>query len=166
MVDRKNMTIGRPTRYKEEYADQARKLCLLGSTDAEMSDFFEVCEATLNTWKQAYPEFLESIKRGKSQADANVADRLYQRAMGYEHPEVHITSFQGTITVTPITKVYAPDPTASIFWLKNRQRGKWRDRVETEHSGTIGVSSLSNDALAAKIAAKLAALNGSSGDEG
>lgn len=157
--------MARPTLYKPEYAEQARKLCLLGSTDKDLADFFEVCEATLNNWKTDFPEFLESIKRGKTQADAEVADRLYQRAMGFEHPEVHITSFQGFITVTPITKIYAPDPTAAIFWLKNRQRAKWRDRVETEHSGNIGVTTLSDEALAAKIAQKMAALNGSP-DEG
>lgn len=32
---------GRPTKYKEEYTDQAYKLCLLGATDKEMADFFE-----------------------------------------------------------------------------------------------------------------------------
>ena len=29
---------GRPTKYKEEYAEQAYKLCLLGATDKELSE--------------------------------------------------------------------------------------------------------------------------------
>lgn len=33
---------GRPTKYKKEYDDQAFKLCLLGATDKEIADFFEV----------------------------------------------------------------------------------------------------------------------------
>ena len=130
--------MGRPSKYQDEYAEQARKLCLLGATDAELADFFEVEESTLNNWKNAHPEFLESIKKGKLQADADVADRLYQRAMGYEHPEVDIRVISGEIVQTPIRKVYAPDPTAAIFWLKNRQRTKWRDKVETELSGPNG----------------------------
>ena len=43
---------GRPTKYKAEYAEQARKLCLLGATDMEMADFFEVSEFTINKWKK------------------------------------------------------------------------------------------------------------------
>jgi hypothetical protein len=129
---------GRPSAFKPEYCDQARKLCLLGSTDAELADFFEVCEDTINEWKKTHSEFSVSIKKGKAQADANVADRLYQRAMGFEHPEVDIRVVDHAIVQTPITKIYAPDPTAAIFWLKNRQRSKWRDKIDTELTGPNG----------------------------
>lgn len=153
--------MARPTLYKEEYAEQARKLCLLGSTDKELAEFFEVSESTINLWKLEHAPFSESIKKGKAQADADVADRLYQRAMGYEHEEVDIRVIDHAIVKTPIRKIYAPDPTAAIFWLKNRQRGKWRDKVETEHSGNIGVATLTDEQLAAKIAEKMKALHGS-----
>lgn len=55
--------MARPTKYQEAYAEQARKLCLLGYTDAELADFFEVSESTINKWKIDYPKFSESIKR-------------------------------------------------------------------------------------------------------
>ena len=42
---------GRPTKYKDEYCEQAYKLCLLGATDKEMADFFQVSLSTLNLWK-------------------------------------------------------------------------------------------------------------------
>lgn len=121
---------GRPTKYKEEYNEQARKLCLLGATDKELADFFNVDEATVNRWKIDYPEFCESIKSGKASADANVADRLYQRAMGYEHRDVDLKIYKGQIIETPVIKCYPPDPTSAIFWLKNRQSTKWRDKQE------------------------------------
>ena len=62
--------MARPTKYQEAYAEQARKLCLLGYTDAELADFFEVSESPINKWKLDYPEFSESIKKGKAVADA------------------------------------------------------------------------------------------------
>jgi len=125
------MAGGRPTSYKEEYNEQAYKLCLLGSTDVEMADFFGVAESTLNNWKKDYPEFLESLKKGKSFADANIASRLYQRAMGYQGKETKTATHEGIITdAQEYVKDYAPDTTAAIFWLKNRQRDKWRDRQD------------------------------------
>lgn len=127
------MPAGRPTEYKLEYNEQVYKLCLLGATDKELADFFEVSEQTLNSWKSKFPEFLESIKKGKEIADATVAQKLYHRAIGYEHPELITATFQGQITDTmEVIKHYAPDPTAAIFWLKNRQRDKWRDKQEVE----------------------------------
>lgn len=129
---------GRPTAYKDEYADQAYKLCLLGATDEDLAKFFEVTERTINTWKTKQPEFLQSIKRGKDIADANVADRLYQRAMGYEHAEDKIFQYEGQPVIVPTTKFYPPDTAAGIFWLKNRQRGKWRDKIDHEHGGEDG----------------------------
>lgn len=132
--------VGRPTKYKNEYAEQARKLCLLGATDAEMADFFDVDESTINNWKNDFPEFLESIKKGKLLADANVADRLYRRAMGYEAPDVDIRVVEGEIIQTPMVKYYPPDTPAAIFWLKNRQKAIWRDKVENEVSGSLNMN--------------------------
>lgn len=123
---------GRPSSYRDEYAEQAYKLCLLGATDREMANFFSVSEQTLNAWKTAHEKFLESITRGKEAADANVASRLYERAMGYSHPEVHVSNYQGEVTLTPLTKHYPPDTQAASLWLRNRQPAKWRDRREME----------------------------------
>ena len=67
---------GRPSLYREEYAEQAYKLCLLGATDKELADFFGVVETTVNNWKKDHAAFLESITRVKMAADADVAEKL------------------------------------------------------------------------------------------
>ena len=131
------MPAGRPTKYKPEYAELAYKFCLLGATDADLARFFEVEEKTVNNWKEEYPEFLQSIKRGKEQADAEIAQKLYHRAKGYEHEEDKIFQYEGEPVIVPTTKHYPPDPTSMIFWLKNRQPQKWRDRQEVEHTGKL-----------------------------
>lgn len=121
---------GRPSAFKPEYCRQAEKLCRLGATDKEMADFFGVVESTINKWKIDYPQFSESLKKGKEMSDANVADRLFKRAMGYSHKAVKIFNDEGHPMVVPYTEHYPPDTTACIFWLKNRQPKKWRDKVE------------------------------------
>lgn len=152
------MNRGRPTDYKDEYAEQARKLCLLGFTDSELATFFEVCEATLNNWKIAHPNFLESIKQGKVIADGNVVDSLYKRAIGYEHDEVDIRVIGSEIVQTPIKKIYPPDATSLKFWLINRQKDKFREKANTEISGIDGApikiasaTELTDDQLAAYL---------------
>jgi len=132
--------VGRPTKYKTEYIDLAYKFCLLGATDAELGDFFDVCEETINDWKRVYPEFSASIKKGKEIADATVASKLYHRATGYEHPDVDIKMYEGRIIETPLVKHYPPDTTAGIFWLKNRQHKKWRDKVEVASTSKVEVT--------------------------
>lgn len=139
--------VGRPTDYREEYNKQAYKLCLLGSTDKDLSDFFEVSEVTINAWKNEFPEFLKSIKAGKQQADANVAGRLYKRALGFVAPDIITAQKDGVITdMKEIQKHYPPDTTAAIFWLKNRQPKLWRDKQDIEHSGDIKINIDDTDA--------------------
>jgi hypothetical protein len=88
--------------------------------------------------KKKYIEFSEALKNGKGLADANVANRLYCRAMGYEHDDVDIRVVGGEIVQTHIRKYYPPDTGAAIFWLKNRQKAKWRDKIDHEHAGADG----------------------------
>lgn len=109
-----------------------------------MAGFFDVSEQTLNAWKKAHPEFLESLKRGKAAADATVAERLYQRACGYSHPSVKFFNCgEGGIVERDFIEHYPPDTAACIFFLKNRQPLKWRDKPDvavTVNNSQVSVS--------------------------
>lgn len=138
MTDKDKDVGGRPSKYKEEYDEQAYKLCLLGATDKELGDFFEVAESTINLWKLEHEGFSESIKRGKSLADAIVAEKLFHRATGYEHEEQKVFLYEGQPVIVDTVKHYPPDTTAGIFWLKNRQPNLWRDKQVIDHSSEDG----------------------------
>ncbi len=131
------MPAGRPTSFKPEFIVQARKLAELGATDREAAEFFEVAESTLYLWKHTQPEFSEALRVGKEAADARVEQSLYRRALGYSHDAVKIMTVDGNVHVEPYVEHYAPDTTAAIFWLKNRKPSEWRDKTETEHSGSV-----------------------------
>ena len=90
--------VGRPSKFRQEYVEQAFKLCLLGATDAELGRFFDVDERTINNWKESHPEFLQSLKDGKEQADARVAQSLYRKALGWEHEE-NCSSVQASLRI-------------------------------------------------------------------
>jgi hypothetical protein len=151
---------GAPSKYDSAYAEQVTKLCKLGATDKEIADFFDVEESTINNWKKAHPEFMESIKKGKIIADAEVAHSLHKRAIGYQYDEVTYERLavgetgmavddKGDIEATKkeaykrkvVTKEVAPDVAAQNIWLKNR-RGKvdktaqrWADKHEVTGEG-------------------------------
>lgn len=141
-----------PSKYKPEYDDLAYKYCLLGATDAELASFLGVCEKTVNNWKIEYDSFLQSVTRGKDLADANVAEAFYKRALGYEYNEVTFEKLDDKVnlSITPdalittdtykkkiVTKHLPPDAGAALNWLKNRQKDKWRDKQDIEHSGSL-----------------------------
>lgn len=120
--------------YQAEYAEQARKLCLLmGADDQELAGFFDVPPATLQEWLASVPEFAAAVYAGRTLADADVADRLWRRAIGYSHAAVRIFSHQGKALEVAYTEHYPPDTAACLFWLKSRQPERWRDKIEHEH---------------------------------
>jgi len=125
---------GRPTAFKPEYVEQAKKLAELGATDRELAEFFYVSESTLYLWKHTQPEFSEALKLGKEASDARVVQSLYRRAIGYSHDAVKIMTVDGSVQEVPYVEHYPPDTTAGIFWLKNRDPERWRDKRELEVS--------------------------------
>ncbi len=130
--------VGRPSSYRPEYAEQARKLCELGATDKDLADFFEVAISTVNLWKTKHPEFSESLKVGKAAADDRVENSLYHRAVGYTFDAVKIFQHQGQVIEAPYREHVPPDVTAQIFWLKNRRKAEWRDKIDHELTGKDG----------------------------
>jgi hypothetical protein len=130
---------GRKSLYNPEFhPKKAGELALMGKTDVEIAKALDVSEATLNKWKTLYPEFTESLKANKDIVDSGVVKSLLQRACGYEYTEISVKDDpeKGIITTTTTKKV-APDVTAQIFWLKNRQSKDWRDKHEVENTGNL-----------------------------
>lgn len=128
--------VGRPTKYKEEYNELAYKLCLLGHTDEELAQFFEVHVSTIHQWKLDYPDFSDSIKNGKEFADVEIVQSLYNRARGMTLKKQVV---KGEGAIVEVEDEIPPDTTAMIFWLKNRQPKKWRDKQVQEHEGEIAI---------------------------
>ena len=143
--------VGRPSKFKPEYVEQARKLTQLGATDREVAKFFNVSEQTLNTWKHVHLEFLESLKLGKETADRRVEQSLYRRAVGYSYDAVKIMGYEGEYTHVPYVEHLPPDTTACIFWLKSRRREQWRDRFEHNVKPVGDLSKMTDDELTESI---------------
>lgn len=130
--------MGRPTKFREEFIEQAQKLCKLGATDEEVAEFFKVEVRTIYRWKGENELFCQALKVGKEECDDRVEKSLYARAIGYKHEDVDIRVIEGQVVQTPIVKHYPPETVAGIFWLKNRRSQQWRDKIQQEHTGADG----------------------------
>ena len=138
---------GAPTKFREEYCEQARKLCLLGYTDEELADFFGVCTSTIDNWKNEYPDFMGSITAGKDPADGNVVNALYNRALGATTTEGYKEVIEGVVVEEKTTtKEYPPDTAACKLWLMNRQSKRWKEKHDVELNGKIEINIDSDDA--------------------
>jgi len=119
--------------------DQARKLAVLGATDYEVAQFFDINESTLHRWKHTHPELVEALTVGKEAADERVKRALYSRAVGYNYDSEKIFHHQGVITRAECVEHVPPDPGAAFNWLKNRDPDNWRDRQERHHTGNVSI---------------------------
>ena len=103
-----------------------------GLTEQEIADELGINRSTLTRWKQRYPDHTEALNQSRNFVDSLVEDALLKRALGYEYEETKmIITGEGNAQrrrVERTTKTMAPDVTAQIFWLKNRQPDKWRDK--------------------------------------
>lgn len=127
--------MARLTKYDDKRTPYLSKmLARKGLVDREIAEVMEINISTLNRWKTLHPKFKDSLKEGKEASDAEVEDSLYKKAIGYEVTKKIIEKdAEGKIIKKRIERwKVAPDITAMIFWLKNRQPGKWRDQKQVE----------------------------------
>lgn len=78
-----------------------------GLSDEQIAHNLGISESSMDSYKKKYPRFLGAIKKGKEVVDFEVENALFKSAM------------EGNVT-------------AQIFWLKNRKKNDWRDKVEYE----------------------------------
>lgn len=127
--------MGRPSWYHPSMNEQAYKLALLGFTDEEIANALEIPFGTLERWKAKQRHFREAIARGRAPADAEVAVKLRERALGYSHPAVKIFAPKqegGEPVKVEYIEHYPPDTAAASLWLRNRQPKLWREKTDID----------------------------------
>ena len=110
---------------KSKWEEVKNKLILVegwardGLTDEQIANNLNISTTTFYEYKSKYPEFSESLKKGKDYIDYEVENALLKNAL------------EGNIT-------------AQIYWLKNRRPKKWRDKIEIEDKDLSKVEELLN----------------------
>lgn len=118
-----------------------------GLTDEQIATNIGISRSTLNEWKKKHPDISDTLKRGKDVVDIQVENALLKRALGYEYTEkikervLDLNTGEHRLVVTKeVRKEVVPDTTAQIFWLKNRQPEKWRDKRDVSVDGNVNTN--------------------------
>jgi hypothetical protein len=135
---------GRPSLYDPSFCTLVRRLALLGMpcTMKDLALFFGVARSTIYLWKSQFPEFSDAIEAGRLRADSLVAERLFERAVGFEYIEQQAVKVKRIeyhengkkaleteeIKVVEVRRVLPPDTAAAKYWLKNRHPDLWGEK--------------------------------------
>jgi hypothetical protein len=142
MAAKPKAMMGRPPRYRSEYAEQAGKLCLMGYTDSQLWAFFDVSEATLYRWKRAHPEFKQAVSYNKALDDVEVVSALRRRAVGCTVTKQKAISTPRGVEMHEVEEELPPDPAALAMWLYNRQPHLFQKDPQQTTSGDSAADAL------------------------
>ena len=131
------MKMAKKSKYEELVApklDTIEGLYREGWTLAAIANFLGISERTLCNYKNQHEELAEALKRGNDDAVYAVENALLRSAVGYMYEEQEITKSGTVVTVQKYAK---PNVNAQIFFLKNRARDKWKDKVDHEVDANV-----------------------------
>ena len=101
--------------------EKVRRLAAQGLSQKQISRSLGVSWNTLNRNRKRSKDFNGAYEQGVAEGLSNVTNSLYEQAL------------EGNTT-------------ASIFFLKNRDENRWRDRVETTHDHQLSLSNVIDSA--------------------
>lgn len=101
-----------------------------GLTDEQIAHNCGVSRSTLNVWREKYQDISDTLKRGREVADREVENALYKSAIGHKETVKKVFRVKDKLEEREEEIYIPPNVTAQIFWLKNRKRDVWRDKIE------------------------------------
>jgi hypothetical protein len=150
---------GRPSVYDAVTCTAtARKLRGEGKTFEDIARALGVARSTFDEWRTLHPEFSAALEAGDEDADIRVERALFERAVGYKHPETKLMTVSrpggmgqsggSMVERHEVTAHYPPDTAAAKFWLTNRRRKLWSDKQKIEHEGTLTLEQMLKESWA------------------
>lgn len=132
--------MGRPTKFNEAIQSKMLELFEKGKTVKQIAEIIGVSIQTIHNWKNQYPDFLYALRESRQIADELVVASVFNRAIGYSHPEEKVFCYEGSIYTHNTLKQYPPDMKAAEFWLRNRQPDLWDKSGDGETNITVNLA--------------------------
>jgi len=118
------------------------KLANMGLTVEQIAVACDIAERTLQYWKKQHPDFAKEFDEALKHPTERVRTALFQRAIGYSHPEEKVVIQNGEPVIVTVTKHYPPDTAACQHWLAVYRPEEWITKVKAELSGNLIVQTI------------------------
>jgi hypothetical protein len=136
--------------YLPSHSKDVYRLCLLGASQSQIAEFFDVGPQIIDKWAKLHPAFGSALRRGRMEADAKVAYSMFKRATGQVRlRKKKFATHEGVITdEKDYIEELAPDVSAAKFWLERRMPEQWKGSQDVNLQGDLSVHrDLSDDDL-------------------
>jgi len=137
------MPAGRPEIYTPEIGQELCALITMGKSlnsileDEDKPDYFP-CRATVYAWFTEHQEFLDNYTRAKDQSAFADDDKIAKVTEDVLSGKVDPNAARVAI--------------AALQWMAGKKKPKkYGDKIQTEHSGNIGYTDLSDEGLAKRL---------------
>lgn len=102
-----------------------------GLTNQQLAKAIGLSPSQFSDFLKKNPDFWDKLDAAKETPNRQVEQSLFRSAMGYATRELHKVAGK---PVKVVLRERAPDVTACIFWLKNRDPKRWRDVIDVNLS--------------------------------
>lgn len=123
-----------PSKWNNNIKQSVYMLALLGATEKQMAFALNVSISTLASWKRTHPEFLDALRKGKTNADARVAAAFYESCIGghYDEEKAFMQKGWDEPKVVVVKRYIPPNGKNCLRWLAARDREHWSEKKYLE----------------------------------
>ena len=122
---------GKQLQIRIDPLDLLLQLAGAGLTNDQLAKVMGLKPDQFSDFLKQNPDFWDKLDLAKEVPNRQVEGSLFRSAMGYTVRELHKVNGK---PVKVVVKERAPDVTACIFWLKNRDPKRWRDVIDVNLS--------------------------------
>jgi hypothetical protein len=144
--------VGRPCKYEthvEPYLDKIFEWLKTGYTDVSICEQLGIHQNTWMRYKQDYSVLSELYARARAHRNALVMNKMFEKAIGYEHEDLFIAQNKGEIVKETIKKHYPPDVNAADLFLRNNDP-EYKSAKSVNDIGNLTINNFSLDDWQAK----------------
>lgn len=113
---------------------EIRDWCMDGKTNEEMCVLLGISPDSWYTYMKEHIELNDIVTAGKSVIDNRVENAVLKTALGFEYEEIKTIieedrNGKKRTRIEKTMKYMPPNLNAQAFWLKNRKKDEWGDRI-------------------------------------
>ncbi len=131
-------------RYVKPYLREIKFWAESGASQEEIAQKLRVAYSTFRMYRKKYPELEEAFQIGDEAAVEEVQAALFKSATGQKvsiKKQIKVKNADGSEKIEEVEEeqYVAPNPTAIMFYLKNKRPKMWNEKLTVEGEVTGGI---------------------------